>query len=275
MPALVAVLSSFMWGTADFLGGTASRRLPAVAVYGISQFIALIVLLITATATDAWGDPLGYVPWAVASSVLGFVGMLTFYRALALGPMGIVSPLVALSVLVPVGFGLLQGELPSGIQVIGVIVAIVGILLASGPELNGGEATRPLILATIALFCFGGMYITLAEGSASSPLMTTTGMRITTAAIMGVVLLRARTVGGAGIRDLPMLAVLGILDAGANIAYGWATTVGLLTTTAVLGSLYPVVTAVLAAVFLRERLRPIQYAGVVAVVLAVIMISSG
>lgn len=264
-----------MWGTADFLGGTASRRLPAVAVYGISQFLALIVLLITATATGAWDDPLGYLPWAVASSVLGLVGMLTFYRALALGPMGIVSPLVALSVLVPVGFGLLQGELPSGIQVLGVIVAIVGILLASGPELNGGEAKRPLILATIALFCFGGMYITLAEGSASSPLMTTTGMRITTAVIMGVVLLRARTVGGAGIRDLPMLAVLGILDAGANIAYGWATTVGLLTTTAVLGSLYPVVTAVLAAVFLRERLRPIQYAGVVAVVLAVIMISSG
>lgn len=275
MAAILALVSSLMWGTADFLGGVTSRRLPVLAVYGISQAAGFAILMVWTAIAGAWGGDQGFWPWAIASSILGMGGMIAFYSALSIGPMGIVSPLVALSVMIPVAFGLLRGEAPASVQVLGMIVAVGGILLASGPELSGAESARAVLLAGMAGACFGGMYILMAEGSRIDPLMTMTGMRVTTVSIFAVILLRARSVGGARPADLPALAAVGLFDALANVTYGFATTMGLLSTVAVLGSLYPVVTAVLAAVFLHERLKPVQYAGVVAALAGVLMISAG
>ena len=264
-----------MWGTADFLGGVLSRRLPALAVYGLSQAAGFVVLVLAATATGGWAADPGYWPWAIGASVLGMIAMLAFYQALAIGPMGIVSPLVALSVLVPVTVSLLRGELPAPVQVLGILVAIVGILLASGPELSGAESAKPLILAGVAAVGFGGMFVLMAEGSKHDPLMTMTGMRVTTVLIFAVILLYTRSVGGARPRDAGPLIAIGVLDAAANVTFGFATTLGLLSVTAVLGDLYPVVTAVLAAIFLRERLRAVQYAGVTTALAGVLLIASG
>lgn len=275
MGALLALSSSLMWGAADFLGGFTSRRIPALAVYGLSQAVGFVVLVLAATLTSSWGADPGFWPWAIASSLLGMMGMLAFYAALAIGPMGIVSPLVALSVLVPVSFGLIKGEIPGGVQILGIIIAVVGILLASGPELSGAESAKPLILAGVAALGFGGMYLTMAEGSAYSPLMTMTGMRVTTVILFVVILAKVRSFGSAQRSDALPLIVIGVFDAGANVAYGVATTMGLLATTAVLGSLYPVVTAVLAAIFLHERLRAVQYVGVAVAMVGVVMISAG
>lgn len=275
MAAVLALLSSVMWGTGDFLGGVTTRRLPALAVYGLAQAVGFVALVVVATAFGAWGADPGYWPWAIASSLLGLVGMLAFYSALSIGPMGIVSPLVSLSVVIAVAVGLLRGEVPGAIQVLGILAAVIGILLASGPELSGAESARPLILAGIAAVAFGGMYVTMAEGSAYSPLMTMTGMRITSVVIFAVVLLVVRNVGGAGRRDVLPIVAIGIFDAAANVLYGIATTMGMLATTAVLGSLYPVVTAILAAIVLHERLRPVQYAGVTVAMLGVVLISAG
>jgi drug/metabolite transporter (DMT)-like permease len=188
--------------------------------------------------------------------------------------MGIVSPLVALSVLVPVALALVRGETPSPLQVLGIIAAIVGILLASGPELGGAGSTRPLVMAVIAAIAFGGMFVFMAEGSARDPLMTMVGMRITTVLMFVGILLATRTLGGAGRRDLLPLVAIGVFDAAANVAFGYATTLGLLSTTSVLGNLYPVVTVVLAAVVLRERLRPVQYVGVVASLAGVLVLAA-
>ncbi len=273
--AALALLSSLMWGTADFLGGVTSRRLPPLAVYGLSQVAGFIVLVLAATVTWSWDEDPGYWPWSIASSVLGLAGMLAFYAALSIGPMGIVSPLVSLSVIIPVAVGLLRGEVPGGVQVLGIIAAVIGILLASGPELSGAESARPLILAGIAAVAFGGMYLTMAEGSRYSPLMTMTGMRVVTVVLFVVVLAVTRSIGGARPRDAIPLTVVGVFDAGANVTFGVATTVGLLATTSVLGSLYPVMTAVLAAVFLHERLRVVQYAGVAVAMTGVVLISAG
>lgn len=275
MAALLSVLSSLMWGTSDFLGGVLTRRLPAVAVYGLSQAIGCVVLVVVATLAGTWGVEPGYWPWAIAASLLGMVGMISFYEALSIGPMGIVSPLVALSVIVPVAYGLLfHGERPTALQLIGIVIAVAGILLASGPELSGAESARPLILAGVAALAFGGMAITMAGGSKVDPLATMTGMRITTVAVFAVVLVFARTLGGPTKRDIAPLVTVGVFDASANVLFGIATTLGLLSTTAVLGSLYPVVTAVAAAVFLHERLRRIQYAGVAAALIGVVLISA-
>ena len=275
MAALLALASSLMWGTADVLGGLTSRRLPALAVYGLSQAVGFVVLMAAAIVTGGWSSPTGYWPWAIAASVVGFGAMIAFYEALSLGPMGIVSPLVALSVLVPVAVALVRGEAPTSLQVLGIICAIVGILLASGPELTSAESARPLVLAGVATLGFGAMFVLMAEGSRHDPLMTMLGMRVTTVAIFAVVLVVARSFGGARPKDAIPLAAIGIFDAGANVLFGFATTLGLLATTAVLGDLYPVVTAILAAIVLRERLRAVQYAGVAAAIIGVVLISSG
>lgn len=275
MAALLAVVSSLMWGAADFLGGVMTRRLPALAVYGLSQAVGFVFLVIVATAVGGWSADPGYWPWAIGASLLGMCAMLAFYQALSIGPMGIVAPLVALSVLVPVAVSLLRGEMPEPLQVLGIIVAVVGILLASGPELSGAESAKPLILAGVAAVGFGGMFVLMAEGSKHDPLMTMTGMRVTTVLIYAVIFIVARNVGGAQPRDALPLVVIGVLDAGANVMFGFATTLGLLSVTAVLGDLYPVVTAVLAAIFLRERLRGVQYAGVAAALTGVLLIAAG
>jgi drug/metabolite transporter (DMT)-like permease len=274
--ALLALASSIMWGTSDFLGGQMSRRRPALAVYLGAQVFGFLGLISAAAVTGAWGTSPGYWPWAIAGSLAGVVGMYSFYQALALGPMGIVSPLVALAVVIPVGFALLMlGETPTGLQIAGILTAITGVLLASGPELTGAESVKPLVYSAVALVFFGIMFITIAEGSRTSALMTMTGMRATSMVLIVIALLVFRSAGGITVRDLPVLAVVGLVDAAANVTYGVATTMGMLSTTAVLGSLYPVATALLAAIILKERLRPVQYAGVAVTMLGVVLVSSG
>lgn len=272
--ALLALLSSLMWGTADFLGGATSRRRPALAVYGLAQVVGLAGLMIAATVSGSWADDPGYWPWGIAAGLIGIVSMVAFYEALALGPMGIVSPLVSLAVLVPLAFALLRGEQPTGAQTLGIILAVVGILLASGPEVSGAESARPLMLAVVAAVAFGAMFVLMAEGSKYSPVMTMTSMRIAAVVVLAVVALRLRSIGGVTWRDAPPIAGIGVLDAGANVAFGVATTIGLFATVSVLGSLYPVVTAVLAATLLAERLKRVQYVGVASAIIGVVLISS-
>ena len=115
----------------------------------------------------------------------------------------------------------------------------------------------------------------MAEGSKHDALMTMTGMRVVTVVIFAVILLFVRNVGGAKRRDAGPLIAIGVLDAAANVTFGFATTMGLLSVTAVLGDLYPVVTAILAAIVLKERLRPVQYAGVAVAMVGVLLIASG
>lgn len=274
MGAALAMLSSLMWGGADFIGGFMSRRYAPLAVYGWAQVFGLLVASALTTALGGWSADPAYWPWAIAAGLAGFAAMLLFYMALATGPMGIISPLVSVSVIIPLAYGLLMGEAPTSVQVLGIVVAIGGILLASGPELNGGESARPLVLAAVSAVGFGAFTIFLERGSAISPLMTVTASRATIVAIILVIFARTRSTGGIRGRDLAAIAALGALESVSNVLFAYAITMDMLATTSVLGSLYPVVTAVLAAIVLRERLRAIQYVGVVTALVGVVLIAS-
>lgn len=275
MAAVLALLSSLMWGASDFLGGVTSRRMPPAAVYGLSQAVGLVSLVLAATVSGGWSADAGAWIWAVVSGLLGLGAMLAFYSALAIGPMGIVAPLVGVSTVVPVLFALLRGEWPGTVALVGIVVAILGVVLACGPELTGAQSAKPLILAGFAALSFGVMYVTMAAGSATAPTMTVLGMRVTVVAVLGAAAVLVRSIGGPTARDVPVIVAIGVLDATANLLYAFATTLGLLATTSVLASLYPVVTAVLAGVLLHERLRQVQYVGIVVAVLGVAMISAG
>lgn len=275
MGAFLAITSSLLWGTADFLGGVMSRKYRPIAVYGWAQVFGCATLVIYALASGAWRDDLGYLPWAIATGFVGLVAMVLFYTALSLGPMGIVSPLVAVSVVIPLAYGLIEGESPAPIQLLGIALAILGILLASGPELGEARSARPLLLAGLSTLAFGAFVIFLDLGSQTSPVMTVTASRVVIVVVMAVVALAVRSTGGIRGRDLAIVGAVGILESFSNVLFAVATTLGMLATTSVLGSLYPVATAILAAIFLRERLKRIQYVGVVAAMAGVVLIAGG
>ena len=281
MAAVLALLSSVLWGGADFLGGTLARRLAPLAVVGASQAIALLLIVPTALALGATGDPLGYLPYAVAAGLLGMASLVAFYSALAIGTMGVVAPIAATGAVVPVAIGLGQGERPAAVQLLGVVLAVAGVVLASGPEIRGArEGTAPggaraLGLALLSALGFGLVLWLIAKGAHYSVTMTLLTQRCASVSVVVVVAVAVRGTGGLARRDLPALAVVGAGDVVANGLYALATRTGLISLVAVLGSVYPVVTALLARFVHDERLRAVQVVGVVTTLAGVVMIAVG
>ena len=277
------MLSSLLWGGSDFLGGTATRRLRAAAVVAGSQAIALVALLVIVTASGRLehllSHPSTLLP-GVAAGAIGAAALAAFYAALAGGTMGVIAPIAALGTLLPVTVGLARGEAPSALQLAGMAIAIAGVILASGPELSGGASARPLVLAACAAVGFGSVAILLAAGAKGPGVLgTVLTMRATSTTVMvllGLVLVTRRApLGLPAARDLPLLAVIGLGDAGANASFALATRHGLLTVVSVLGSLYPVVTVLLARQVHAETLTRVQMWGVVGALGGVALLAAG
>lgn len=282
MVALLALLSSALWGVADFVGGSLSRRVPVATVLGVSQLAALLILAPLAAGTGALDLPRSYLLPGLLGGLVGLVGLIAFYRALALGSMGVVAPIAALGVAVPVVAGVISGERPSVLQVAGMAVAVVGVVLASGPELSGGAGRAPLLLAGVAAVAFGTVFVLIAEGAEGdidAVVMTLLTMRLTvvlllTAALLALLPRRGADLG-AGRGDLPALVLIGVADVGANAAFALSSRLGLVSVASVLASLYPVVTALLAYRLLGERLRRVQVVGAAITLIGVVLLAAG
>ncbi|MFF0886152.1 EamA family transporter [Streptomyces sp. NPDC003456] len=285
MTALFALATSLLWGLADFGGGLLTRRTPALTVVVASQSIAVAVLGAIVVATGGWSEAGPQLWFAVAAGLVGPVAMLAFYKALALGPMGVVSPLGSIGVAVPVGVGLVLGERPGLLQFAGILVAVAGICLAGGPQFRGAPVQRQAIVLTlVAAFGFGAVMALIAEASS-----TLTGLflalfvqRVTNVAAGGAALYVSVRRGAPALpaegfpwRSLPALAFVGLADVAANGTYSIAAQQGPVTVAAVLASLYPVVTAVAARGVLRERLRGVQAAGAGLALVGTVLLASG
>ncbi|MEV0095513.1 EamA family transporter [Streptomyces sp. NPDC050738] len=288
MTALFALATSLLWGLADFGGGLLTRRIPALTVVVVSQIIAVVVLGAVVVATGGWSEFGPQLWFAVAAGVVGPVAMLSFYKALALGPMGVVSPLGSLGVVVPVAVGLVLGERPGLLQFAGIAVAVAGVVLAGGPELRGAPVQRQAVALTlVAAVGFGAVMSLIAEAST-----TVTGLflalfvqRVTNVAVGSTALFvsvrrGARALpeeGGASVirASLPALAFVGLADVAANGTYSVAAHAGPVTVAAVLASLYPVITAVAARSVLKERLRAIQAAGAGLALVGTVLLATG
>lgn len=275
MPALLALCSSVLWGSADYLAGKLSRRRHVLVVLGGTQTVGLIAMLVIATLTGSWGVPADYLGWAVLASLSGASGLALYYRALAIGTMGVVSPIAALGVIVPLTFGLVSGEQPTPVQLLGIGLALAGVVAASGPEVHGDAGWRPVLLAGGSAVLLGTALVAIAEGSETSVVMTMTAMRVTTVTLMALALLATRRAVAVGRSDVTAFAAVGLMDVGANLAFGLASTLGMLSIVSVFGSLYPVATILLARFIDQERLRPIQQVGVVLALAGVVAITAG
>jgi drug/metabolite transporter (DMT)-like permease len=279
MASLLAIFSSILWGSADFFGGNLSKRYQAIAVTAVSQAFGLLIGITIILVSSSWLRPNlswdGYFLSGVCAGLLGFIGLVAFYSGLATGRMGVVAPISALSVLIPLTIAFINGEKPSSAQLLGMGIALTGAVFASGPELKGGLAVKPIVFAVIAAFGFGAAVAFIAKGSASSAIMTMTTMRFSTFIVALFLFARFRTLGGFKKKDLPVLIGIGGADFIANLLLGVATTKGLVSLAVVLGSLYPIVTALLAFKILHERLHKIQYVGIGFAIVGVAVISLG
>jgi len=277
LAVVLALASSVAWGAADFAGGLISRRLPTLAVTVVSQsagFAALLVALaVVGFRFDGRSFALG-----VAAGAGGGAGLTAFYRALALGTMSIVSPVVACGAVVPFAISLATGERPSGIALVGAAVALGGAVLASVEESRAParERGRAIALAVVAAGALGLFTYFLGLGSREgSPLSTLLGARVGSLTLLLALTAAVGATLRVGRRGLLPVVAVGLTDVTANALFALASTHGLLALVSVLGSLYPVTTVFLAHVVLGERLTGVQLAGVAVALAGVAALSVG
>lgn len=272
---VLALMSSFLWGSADFYGGVLSKRISPYAVVGASQACGFVAISAVVLALGRFDGSTDWIGWALMAGVTGAGGLVLFYAALASGTMGVVSPIAALGAIVPVIVALVQGETPTILALVGMVIALGGAVLASGPELRGETGARSVLLAAAAGVCFGLALTALAYGARKDPLLALWGMRLTSVVIFTAAALIARSLGGLTLADLPKVAVVGLGDTSANLLFGFAATMGLVSLTSVAGSLYPVATVLLAWLVLNERMLKIQVLGVVMALVGICLVSAG
>ena len=277
----LALGSSVLWGLADFAGGMKSRSLPVPIVLG-GMYLASTVVLVTFVAVRGEGPPGGEAIGAgLCAGLFGIAALMSFYRALAIGTMSIVAPVASTGVALPVLVGLAMGDQPGLARSIGLVLAVVGVVLASRESDEGTAdprlARQSIVLAVIAGLGFG-MYFVLAEISSRGDVGWALLLSRTAATpfVLAFALLALRRGGRRPrAREVLVLAGIGILDLAANVFYNVATTMGELSTVAVAASLYPVTTVLLAAALLGERVRGVQRAGVVIALCGVVLIAGG
>ena len=275
----LGLAASVSWGVGDFLGGLQSRRLPVVAVVLGSQLAGLV--LVAAIIAARGSPPPGgdFFLYAATSSIGGIVGLTAFYKALSVGAMGVVAPLSSTAAVIPVVFGLASGDTLSALQASGIVLAVVGVALASREASDEARASKALAtgagLALVSALGFGFFFVAIAKASDADVVWAVGVNRTVSVGLLAAALLVTRPGIGLRLRDMRILVVIGVLDTGANFLFALASTKGLLSVVAVLAALYPVVTVILARVVLHERLQTIQRVGAAAALAGVALISAG
>jgi drug/metabolite transporter (DMT)-like permease len=278
MASLLALLSSAMWGSADFFAGRLSKKHHPFAVLGFSQVFGLLVGILIVVVSGSWqGKVFGFdgflIPGALAG-LFGYIGLACLYEGLSTGRMGVVSPISSLSTVIPLAYALITGDVLSLITAVGVVIALIGVFCASGPVLSQGLPIKPLLLALGAAAGFGLALTFIAIGSQSSALLTMVSMRGATFFVTIALAIKFKTTGKFDKKAMPLLFFIGAADFVANLLLGIACTKGLVSVAMVFGSLYPIATALLAYRFLQERLHTVQYVGIVLAVAGVSIISA-
>ncbi len=275
MTALIATLAAVLFGGADFLGGFASRRDPALVVTIASQAVGFAVLAAVSLALPprSWTDP--QLLWGVSAGSCGGLGVLALYAGLATGRMSLVAPLTsALSGSVPAAVGLLARDEPlAWTSLAGIALALAAVVIVSttAEEDGGGNGRKAVALGVLAGLGFAGSILSYAQTTAASGFAPLGIARVAAVAMLATAAVsrRSRIVPAPGSRRL--VVATGIVDAAANVAQVIALRLGPLAVASVLGALYPVATLVLARFLLHEHLHGWQRVGIAFALVAVVL----
>ena len=273
--AVFGLTAAVSWGAGDFAGGLATRRTDVFSVIVVSYAAGLLLLIALALR---WAEPFptaAQLVWAGVAGSAGALGLVSLWRALALGKMGIAAPATAvLAAAVPVVFAALAEGAPTRWQILGFVLALLGLWLVSRRDDDGAGAQRALRLALLAGLGFGLYFILIRQAA-----VTTVFWSLVAARGMSFLLVVALALAGRGVRFpprnlLPLVLVAGMLDVTGNACFVFAARAGRLDVAAVLSSLYPAVTVLLARVVLKERVTRLQAVGVAAALLAIPLLAA-
>ncbi len=271
VPAAFSLAAVLLWGTSDFLGGYAARRVNAFLftawVHGSGALFMLMLVW-----SNHSGASRGSVEWALAAGFFGGVSLAIFYRALAAGTMGILAPVSAvLSAAVPAALAIATQGSPGKAPLAGFVLAGAGLWLVSRPDGN----LRPggLGLAVLAGLGFAGFYLCIKQANGGSAMTVALISRICSFAVTGLVVLVTRNLRRLPAPMLGLAIFTGCIDISGSALFIRATQTGRLDSVVVLSSLYPAVTVLLARLLLKEKLSGWKIAGVFAAILAVPLIA--
>jgi drug/metabolite transporter (DMT)-like permease len=270
MSPLFALGASLSYGIADYVGALAARRTSALTVTFGMQTVGLIILLPLLPFLPGRASVVAITIGAV-SGAAGTAGLVLYLRSMAAGPIGVVSPLAAVSgAAVPVAWGsFVLGDELSSLQLLGVALALASVVVVAWVPGSavGAADIRGVLGGLVSGVLFGGFFIALDATPADSGMWPLVGARIASA-VGVVVLLRIVSRPAHPGSALPFILLAGTFDMAANVLFLLATRGGLLSISALLSSLYPVVALLLARQLLRERLHPVQAGGVVGALIA-------
>jgi len=292
VPSLVSpslsLSAAASWGAADFAGGLATKRSNVFGVVAVAHGVGLIFVLALALLVREHLPSLTSLLWGFAAGSVGGAGLACLYKALAVGKMGLTAPLSAvISALVPIIFSFITAGFPHGVQLFGFVLAIVSIWLIATQSGSSGDS-KGLGLAIAAGVGLGGFLLFIKFAGTEAVFWPLVTARAGSFGLMCVLISRRGATPSTSPEEkdrqldtwkpapgtMSYVLVAGILDSAANALYVAATQRGRLDVAAVLSSLYPASTVILARVFLRERWSPIQTAGMIAALVAVGMVSA-
>lgn len=272
--AIYALASAAVWGSGDFSGGMAARKSHQYQVLMLAALSGMAVLI---ACILAWGEGLpspNSILWGSLAGASGALGMAALYHALSMGHTTSVAPTSAVTcAALPVLFGLLVVGLPKYTQLGGFMLAFLGIwLLNKSPSADKNEFKEGMLLAFLSGIGFGGFFIFIAQvdkGQVFAPVL----IARTATLLIALLMLRVKHLPRPRLNSNPIAVLAGILDTGGNIFYLLATQYTRLDVAAVLSSLYPAATVVLATIILKEKAVVAQWIGVVVCLFAVVLIT--
>ncbi|HEY7564973.1 MAG TPA: DMT family transporter [Acidimicrobiia bacterium] len=287
MSALLALLAAAVYGAADFLGGLLGRRLPILIVLFWSQVVGMAWAVVVSLALPGDSVRMADVAWGVVGGLVGSVGLFALYHGLAVGRMSVVSPVAALlTALLPLGVGIANGERPTAWEWTGIALALPAIWLVAStsadpatggtpyPDLSSGPRRLSGVwLGLIAGIGFGFFFIALAQTGEGAGFWPLVGARFASFAVAGPIIVARRLPLPRG-ADGRLVALVGTGDIAANVLLLLAFRSGLLTLVAVLAALYPAATVLLAVGVLGEAIGPRQRLGLVAALVAIVLIAT-
>ncbi len=272
-PLLLALGASLAWGIADFVGPLISRALGILRVLFWAQ-VGGVLALVLAIAIRGDGPAGWAVLFAICASFGGMLGLFAYYRGMATGAMSVVAPIAGVSAVIPVVFGIATGDNPSPAQIAGIACALLGVGLASVEHHEGQRRVAAGVgLALLAALGFGFYFPWMHAAGKVDFWWASLVFRTTALVIVAGAVAARRPSLRLTPRDLTIVVAVGIGDTIGNVLFAASSGHGLVSLTAVLASLYPVVTVLLAAAVLRERVAPMQRAGIVLTLAGVALIS--
>jgi len=272
---VLALAASLSWGVAAYVGPLQGRRIGIWPVLFWSQVFGLIILLAPTLAVARLPSDSSLL-WAVPAAAAATIGLATYYKGVSVGAMSVVAPIAGASAAIPVIYGLAIGDPTTALRLVGLVVAIIGVVLVSTERRSGARRVAAGVgLALIAALSLGLYFPPMHAAGRAGFWWAATIYRVATVSFIFVAIRIRKADFSIARRDLPLVAAIGCGDTLGVLLFAAASQHGLVSVTSVLASLYPVVTVLLAAFLLRERLGNLQRLGILFALGGAALIAAG